>query len=229
MLFPRLKQIEQAIAKNESVADIGTDHAFLLAALALEPDRDKVPLIGVELNLGPYLAAKNNIKSLGLDENIDLRLGNGLEPLEVGEVDSIVLSGLGVSSTVEILQKNLEKTRSFKRLYLQPHRDLYGLRSWLVENKFSFLDEHIVYDRGKYYILVVACPQEEKETYSELELKIGPLLLKRGNPLFKEYITNRVDELTQLTDLIKKKNKKGTIPKKLDRELKEYREVLKCL
>ena len=92
-LSPRLETIAQMIPAGAKVADIGTDHGRLpryLVAKGLSPfvvasDRIKMPIA----------ALKSQVQALGLEEQISVRLGDGLTVAQPGEVDTIVLSGMG--------------------------------------------------------------------------------------------------------------------------------------
>lgn len=229
MLCRRLQQIEESISKEETVADIGTDHAHLLIALAKDPARIKSLLIGTEVSQGPFARAQENIKRLGLTKRIDLRLGDGLNPISPGEVTSLVVSGMGGRKIIDILAKDIKKTKSFHYLYLQPHRDIFFLRKWLLDNKFSIVQEEITKENSHYYFLLVAIPSEETIEFSDLELHFGRIPLKEKNPLLKDFIEEKIKSCDIICKQLQEKTIKSSNHYAFDNLLKKYCEVLKCL
>ena len=63
---------------------------------------------------------ETNVEGLGLQHKIYVRFGNGLAVLSPGEVDTVVIAGMGGSSIIEILEQEPEVTHSLQRLILQP-------------------------------------------------------------------------------------------------------------
>ena len=59
--------------------------------------------IAVDINKGPLERANEHIRANGLTEQITTRLSNGLEAIHDGEVDSIVIAGMGGELVIHIL------------------------------------------------------------------------------------------------------------------------------
>src|SRR5690606_34430747 len=108
----RLKTIADLIPDQSIVADIGGDHAFLLIYMA-QDGRLARGIVG-ELNRGPYENAKRNIQRMGVQDLIDVRLGDGLSVVKQGEIDYLVLAGMGGSLIVNILERGKEKLTQVK-------------------------------------------------------------------------------------------------------------------
>ena len=53
-------------------------------------------------------------------ESFDFRQGNGLKIIKKGEVDDIVIAGIGGNLMTDILGRDLAKARAAKKLILQP-------------------------------------------------------------------------------------------------------------
>ena len=86
------------------VADIGTDHGHLASSLSTRNDVRHV----FATDISPHAAALNFFERLPIEcrQKITMLLGDGLKPLEQANVrtcDTVVLSGMGVSSLFEIL------------------------------------------------------------------------------------------------------------------------------
>lgn len=96
-LDDRLAAVADQI-KSTTHVDIGSDHGSLLVAL-LNQDRIKFG-IAVENKQRPF---DNSVRALaGLPAEV--RLGDGLNPIEIGEADSLSICGMGAESIRDILR-----------------------------------------------------------------------------------------------------------------------------
>ena len=170
----RLQTCLNALTPLQTVADVGTDHAYLPCVGILNGKLKKA--IAADIGKGPLEAAKTTIQRYGLTEQIETRLGPGLTVLHPSEVEGVVIAGMGGKLIVSILEENLLLTRSFERLVLQPNIDANVLRDWLSQHQFNIIDEKIVLDEGKFYEIIVAVPVEHSMNYNELDIEFGPVL-----------------------------------------------------
>ena len=75
-LTPRLRQVADLVPAGARLTDVGTDHAYLPAALVLE---EKIPsAIAADLRPGPLDRAKATVREYGLANQIGFRLCDGL-------------------------------------------------------------------------------------------------------------------------------------------------------
>ena len=101
-LKSRLNMAAQMVRKGSRLADIGTDHAYLPAALILD---GTVPCaIAADLRKGPLENAEATVKNYGIAEKVQLRLSDGLKCVNSSEVDDIVIAGMGGILISEILE-----------------------------------------------------------------------------------------------------------------------------
>ena len=141
-LSDRLQVLADQIGNKETMADIGTDHGFLPVYLWERGISPKV--IFTDVSAGSLEKSRVNAKMLYPEEPFDFRLGNGLEVLSAGEVDDVVIAGMGGILMTRILGKDLEKTKSFSKLILQPRSGQGVLRHWLLQNGFVIEKESLV-------------------------------------------------------------------------------------
>lgn len=125
-LSPRLKKIAEQINAGETMADIGTDHGFL--PIYLWENKICPKVIMADISSGSLLKARENCEMYDPDARFDLRLGSGIEVLEEAEVDAVVMAGMGGILMTEILEKDIKKSLSFRKLILQPRKDVGKLR-----------------------------------------------------------------------------------------------------
>ncbi|XVG95023.1 tRNA (adenine(22)-N(1))-methyltransferase [Eubacteriales bacterium KG127] len=154
MLSERLYTLAAGINQGETMADIGTDHGFLPAYLIENQISPWAIAIDVSAN-SLKKAEKFNCK------NLYCRLGDGIKVLKDGEVDVIVIAGMGGILISEILGDDLDKSRSFNRFILQPRSKVGYLRRWLNDNGFTISHEDIVCEVDKLWEILTVVPTQK--------------------------------------------------------------------
>jgi tRNA (adenine22-N1)-methyltransferase len=201
-----LEKIRAMIHQGERVADIGADHALLPIAL-FERDITRA-LILSDIRPGPLEKARAGIARRLPGEVFDIRLGGGLAPLGKGEVDTVVIAGMGGLLIASILSADPEKARSFKRYILQPRNAADKLRIRLAELAFVIGDEALATE-GRFICEIICAspgggrrrvlpnadavyPAERVLTDGGLSAEISPLLIRKGDPLLAEWIERKI-------------------------------------
>jgi tRNA (adenine22-N1)-methyltransferase len=77
------------------------------------------------------------------------RVGDGISVLDRGEVDTIVIAGMGGMLIRDIMSADFELTCSFRKYILQPRKRQGHLRKWLLENGFTIIHEDLV-EEGRF-------------------------------------------------------------------------------
>ncbi|MEG0372036.1 MAG: class I SAM-dependent methyltransferase [Clostridium sp.] len=145
----RLKTIVDLINPCNIVADIGTDHGYIPIYL-IENDRANL-VIASDINKGPIETAKKNFKEYNVISRIETRLGAGLKTINNGEVDVVVIAGMGGNLIADIINDSLDIAKGLKYMILQPAQHQEVLREYLYKNGFKIIDENVVLDANKYY------------------------------------------------------------------------------
>jgi len=207
-LSDRLEKIGKEINKGETMVDIGTDHGFLPVALWERGISPKV--IMADVSEGSLNKAKENCRMLHPEEKFDFRLGDGLKVLENGEVDTVVIAGMGGILMTEILEADLEKTWSFKKVILQPRNNVGFLRHWLYNNCFKIINEQLVRE-GKYICeIITAIPVEtgvpKMMTSDRIEFEFPLRLLDFKNELTEEYLKQKLEKESFILESMEKGN-----------------------
>ena len=200
-LDQRLLACAQFVRKGSRLADIGTDHAYLPTYLV---QSGKISLAyACDINENPLQSAKETIQKYGVQDQIELRLCNGLERIEKQEIDDIVIAGMGGELIIEILSAcDYIKSENLRHI-LQPMSKAHLLRRFLCENGFEILDETACASNGKIYT-VLCCEYtgetgenndkfyyfgrliEKTDEYSEkYKQKIKNSILKQANGILK--------------------------------------------
>jgi len=203
MLSNRLQTIFNIISDCDVLADIGTDHALLPIELIKEEKVKKV--YAADIAIGPLENAKKNIKLNKMEDKIIPILSDGINDIP-DDCDTVVVSGLGYHTCVDILQDNFERLYKFKQIVVQINKDSELLRRWISDHHFTIVDEEIVYE-GLYYQVIVF-NTNFSDGYSDLEINLGPILMKKNSKLFKEFLDFLLLKDKEIFAQIPKKNEK---------------------
>lgn len=200
-LSARLACVASLVPAGARVADIGSDHAYLPAALVLDGKIDFA--IAGEVVKGPYENAVREIKDHQLEGRVIPRLADGLAAIEpVDKVDTITIAGMGGSLIASILEKDKNKLTGIKRLVLQPNVGESQLREWLMNNYYQIMNEKIIEEDNHIYEIIVAEPSVVPFRYSKYELDFGPFLLENKGPVFRkkwqEYLQREAHVIDQM-------------------------------
>ena len=131
-LSNRLQAVARQIPAGLRVADVGTDHGYLPVYLVVNDIAPKV--IASDRGKRPLDSARQLISLLSLENQIDVRLGDGLSVLQPDEAEVICLAGMGGVAIKEIISAGLPLAQVAKRLVLQPQRNVPAVRRFLVAN-----------------------------------------------------------------------------------------------
>lgn len=197
MLSKRMKLAADMITKGSMVADIGCDHGYV--SIYLYKSGIAPVCIASDINRGPLEAARKNTELFDA-KGVELRLSNGLEKYKSGEVQSILIMGMGGSLIARILKSQAEVARSALELVLEPQSEYESVREIISELGFSIVDEEMIAECGKYYPVIKAVRCENVETMQKCELLYGPCLIKKKNPVLKEYLKREKKRLGDIID-----------------------------
>lgn len=222
-LSKRLKRIAEHVDKCESVADIGTDHGYIPIYLVKEGICKKA--IASDINKGPIEKAKVNVAFEGVSNKVKCLLGPGLNPLKVGEVNGVILAGMGGNLTRDILLADMDKVKKYDFIILQPAQNPEVLREFLYKNDYEIIDEDLIKDEGRFYELFKVKYNENSEKLvfeDELEYEVSPLLRKKNHPLFKEFIEEKINRCETILSFIKEdteaaKKRKSDLEEKINK------------
>lgn len=148
-LSPRLRMAAELVPEGARLADVGTDHAYLPAALILE---GKIPFaIAADLRQGPLARARETVRSCGLGGKVTFRLCDGLRGIRPDEVDAVVIAGMGGETIAGILAAAPWTREQDLPLVLQPMSSMPELRSWLGENGYRIIEEKLAREGDTLY------------------------------------------------------------------------------
>lgn len=217
----RLMAVASLIPKQSSLIDIGCDHALLSIYVAQNLEPRKV--IASDIKEGPLEHAKANIKKYQVENKIKIKLGKGVEPIEE-DIDTIVISGMGGLNMIGILKYEKEKYKNVNTLILSPNSDTKEIRKEICKLGFYMEEEKLVKENHIIYLVIRF--QRGKRNYHQTDYLYGPILIRKQDSLFLEYMNKEREKKEKLLQVLPKKylEKKW----KLKHELKMITKIMKA-
>ena len=217
-LPPRPQAIADWVPAGGRLADVGTDHGYLPAALLLTGKIRSA--IAADLGSQPLDRARQTAERWGV--TMDLRRCDGLEAVSPEEADTVVIAGMGGETILHILE-NAPWTRSGTLLLLQPMSLAEALRPWLAAHGYRIRRERLVLDRGTIYPVIEAAGGAMEAP--------GPGLACCGyageaDPLFAAYLAQWIRRTRRALEGMDRSGQDALQPKRLDlaRRLRELEE-----
>lgn len=215
------------VEENAVLADIGSDHAYLPTYLVKKGVVEKA--IAGEVVQGPYDSAVKNVRREQVADKITVRLANGLQAIQQEDgVDTVTIAGMGGPLIAKILEEGQVHLSTVKRLVTQPNIHAEAIRQWAVAHDWHIVDERILKEDHKIYEIVVL--EKGAAKYKELELLLGPILMKEKNPVFQEKWQREIKQWKQILKSLEGASEEEAIQKKrnqLTTQIEVVEEVLK--
>ncbi len=216
ILSNRMQALTDMVTPGTVITDVGCDHGFVSVYLVQKGISPRV--IAMDVRSGPLGHAREHIREYGLEGRIETRLSDGLHSLKSGEAAGMICAGMGGPLMEKILTEGRQQARGFQELILQPQSEIPHFRVFLMEEGYLLMDENIIYEEGKYYFMMKvrwlgemfqkAVAEQVRDSWkadSELAGQYGPQLLKRRDPVLREYLEWRLAERGQIAEHFKQK------------------------
>ncbi len=200
-LDSRLSAVADLVREGKTVADIGTDHAYLLGFL-LQQGKIKSG-IAADLRKGPLENARKTLLESGELDKVRLVLSNGLDELKKGDCEDIVIAGMGGILIKEILERTPWVYDENIHIIAQPMTHAEVLRGFFLENGFKILEESSATDGKRYYCIISAQYDGIKREAEEWYTYVGELIINRDE-VSQTYIKKTVATLEKKLEAMKK-------------------------
>lgn len=196
----RLKLITDLVQPGRGVIDVGTDHGYVPAELALRGYGGNI--IASDINEGPLSAAKRHAAELGVSSRITFTVSDGLSGCGPALVDTVILAGMGGDLICSIIDAADWLSNHSIRLILQPMTKSEILRYYLVNNGFGIIGERLVRENGRVFQILTAeyngviltrdvkdsSGLPARDAYSDAELLVGRYRLLKDCPEYREVL-----------------------------------------
>lgn len=213
----RLEMVASLVSDGSVLADVGTDHGYVPIYLL---EQQRIPrAIAMDIGRGPLARAEEHIALYGAQKYIETRLSDGVAALTPGEVDSIVIAGMGGGLVIHILESGADVCRKARELVLQPQSELAKVREYLQCAGYVTEAEEMLSEDGKYYPMMRVHYESaavgnfmqdgenknaEKADDIEVCYRYGRLLLEQQHPVLYEYLQKERDIQEQILSNLKR-------------------------
>lgn len=230
-LSQRIHDICNCVERGESVADVGTDHAYV-PMLLLKNGISPFAIMS-DISEGSLKKAKEtfDISKIFIDES-NFRIGDGLETLKTGEVNDLIIAGLGGHTIINILDADISKSKSFKKLILQPRKFSGNLRYYLFTHGWDIIKE-VLTPEGKFVCeIIVAVPTNNNVCKPEfieddIRWKYPESLLYANRKLLKKKINWKINSISEeILNLNNSKKDNTILNDKLNSDIKYLQDFL---
>lgn len=217
----RLQKIADFVPDGEVMADVGTDHGHL--PIYLVSSHKVKRAIAMDVRSGPLSRAEQAIRICGLQEQIQVRLSDGLAALLPGEAETVVIAGMGGALIQKIIGEGKHMWDSVGRWILSPQSEIGETRHWLERHGFSIEKEAMVLDAGKYYV-IMDVTRGFMHFKRECEYTYGEYLIHTGDSVLKEYLELEIKKTQDIKQKLEagESQQKGSPERRLSR-LEELR------
>lgn len=202
LLSPRLQLIADLVKSGSVLADIGTDHGYVPVYCVMNEKCKKA--IAMDVNMLPLKKAEENIEKYGLTDRITTRLSNGLEALEQGEADSVVIAGMGGLLIRNILEEGKKALCENTQLILQPMLAQKELRQYLYSNGYDIENEYVCREEDKFYNIICACVKTLEAPPSDKDIVLGKNADINSPEVYMEYLDYKYGVCQKIINGMKK-------------------------
>lgn len=164
-LDDRLRCAFEMLRGSAAVADIGSDHGKLTAALLLDGCCRRV----IAGDISPDCLQKTSeiIARYGLQGQAETRLGSGLSILSPGECAAAAILGMGGELMVEMLTDSKAVAEAMDKLVLQPMSGIEELRQWLYKNRWHVTADRLIPVGRRWYQLLSVQKADRPDPWPE--------------------------------------------------------------
>lgn len=215
-LSKRLETIASLVPSGSVVADIGTDHGYIPIFLVSEGISPSA--YAMDVRKGPLKRAEEHVREAGLENQITLRLSDGLRELKAGEADTVVIAGMGGELICRILEEGRHVWETTKRLILSPQSEPAAVRHYLEVHGFVILQEKMLREDGKYYVVMEA-GHGTMQLGKPCFYLFGRELIQKRDPVLAEFLKKEKALLTEILSSLPEQASESTEKRK--RELAE--------
>lgn len=204
----RIASIAKYIDKNDIILDIGCDSALLSIYLA----KHNIKSYASDIRENIIENTRKIISQMNLEEYITLFVSDGLKNIDKNlNINTLVLSGMGTYTILNILEDN----KHYNKIITVSNNDYYLLRKEMTTKGYKISKEEIIFEKDKYYNLIIF--ELGSETYTEKELVVG--VNHQNQKELKNYQKHLIEKMKHILQ--------NNLPKESENKLKQLLKYLK--
>ncbi len=199
-LNKRLMTVASFVEPENTVIDVGCDHAFLDIYLIEQHLAKRV--IASDNKEGPLHQAKKHIQDAKLEGEIQLQLANGIEKLDA-DIDTLVISGMGGRNMIGICKYLPRQRKQLQTIILSPNNDVAMVRKEFVKMGY-YIDHEDLVEEGN-MIYPVLRFRKGRKFYTPEDYIIGPILKRTQGACFQKWNAREIKQKEMLLKIMPKK------------------------
>lgn len=172
----RLKTLLELTDPCHTIADIGCDHGKLCQMIIRKEVAKQV--------IASDISEKSLKKARKLFDDAtqvpEFRVGSGLQVLEEGEAQGIIIAGMGGRLIVSILEEGWTCVAHADWILCQPMQQTKDLRHYLRKKDLAITEERVIFEENRYYEIIKIEPHKKACYPKEIDLffcdEVGPRL-----------------------------------------------------
>lgn len=221
-LDSRLRTALKYLREGKTLADIGTDHAYL-PIYAVE-NGFSARAVASDINEGPTERARQNVAESGLSDRIAVIRTDGLRGLEEFKPDDIAIFGMGGELIAHILEESPWVKTDNIRFILQPMTAADDLRKYLAKNGYCIIEETLSEQSGKLYVTICCEFTGKCKEISESEALLGKYNIENNIdcPIFEKMLSRTIKGLKIRIVGLKSAGKDATFEQNILNDLVKY-------
>ena len=190
--------------KDDIIVDVGTDHGYLAAMLAMNHIGSKV--IATDVSAPSLKKAEKLVREKNL--SVECRVGDGLSVAK--DATLACICGIGGNEIIKIL----DSSNFCGKMVLQPVPTEQDLRKYLIDAGYNIKKDYVIYAEHKFYFIFVV-EGKKKKYYSKKDKLFGKTNIKDNTADFQEYLKSQIKNLSflenfDITNLSKQSKKEIT-------------------
>lgn len=184
--------------RGGTMADVGTDHAYLPIAALTQGRSDFA--VATDIHKGPAQIAALHLADNGIgNDRAVVLLTDGLHGAEQYHPTDICIFGMGGEMITHIIEEAPWVRDSSIRFILQPMTKSEVLRKYLDQNGFRIIADRLV-ETDRIYQIICAEYDGKPRTHTPLELLIGKENLNRHDETTAKFARRQADILAAARD-----------------------------
>jgi len=209
-LNKRLQKIADLVDRKV-IADVGCDHGKIVLYLFENDKIDKAVIS--DISKPSLQKAIDLLNQKGYTNFVDYFCDGLTKYKESDKVEQIIIAGMGGLEMIQILKNS---PISVKNVILQPQRNEYEVKEYLVDNNFNISYDIIIEDKDKFYNIIKANKVKNKNEITEFEILFGKQNFEEGLSDFKNYLDYLENKNKMLLEKLTDEKKKNNIIKMLE-------------
>ena len=194
MVSKRIKFIASLINKDDKVLDIGTDHALLPIYLVKNNITDVAD--GSDISDTVLDNARKNICKYNFEQRINLYCSDGIKNVDISKYNTFIIAGMGYFTIKGILES--ANLNNIDKMIIQANNNHEELRRFMNDIGYYLDKEQYVYDKGKWYIIMLFYKSNKKNNvremkYGYIDNKYAYYLLNNYKKIIKRIPKNNDD------------------------------------